>query len=76
MGSFVHFPNTLRADAEALIRLMAGRATAAIRAQALEERAFFVDIAASVECGDSARPVLEGLEVRNNETNQGSGRSA
>jgi hypothetical protein len=39
----IYLANTLRAQAEGLIRLMAGRATAAICPQALKEGAFFVD---------------------------------
>jgi hypothetical protein len=71
VGPLIHLPNTLRAQAEGLIRLMAGRASAPVCPQALKEGAFFVDVASAVECRDGARLVLETLEIRNDE-NQGS----
>jgi hypothetical protein len=67
----IDLANTFRAQAKRLIRLMAGRAGAAIRPQALKEGALFVDVAGAVECRDCASLVLKMLEIRDDE-NQGS----
>lgn len=69
--TLIHFANALRAQAEGLIRLMAGGTGTPICPQALKEGILFVDVAAAVECGDRASLVLKMFEIRNDE-NQGS----
>lgn len=71
MRALIYLADTLGADAEGLIRLMAGGATAPICSQALKKGALFIDAAAGVECGDRTGLVLEMFEVRN-EISQGS----
>lgn len=64
MCSLIYFAHVLRAEAEGLIRLVAGGTAAAIGAKALKEGILFVDVAGGVEGRDSASFVLKMLKVR------------
>jgi hypothetical protein len=63
VGALIDFANSLGADAEGLVCLMAGGATAAVGAKALKESALLVDVAGGVEGGYRASLVLKGFEI-------------
>src|SRR5882757_8671637 len=67
MRPLIHLANTLRADAEGLIRLVARPAAPPVRPQALEKRIVLVDVAAGVERCHRASLVLKMFEVRDDD---------
>jgi len=65
MRPFINLANTLGANTEGLVRLMATGATTPIRPEALKESVVLINIAARIERRHRASLVLEMFEIRN-----------